>query len=130
VLLGAWGCSSPGAIKRTVVFSPSADMNGGRPVYVLVRAVNEKDFVTDSYGKMADLVFPQGEETSVLQVALIWPEQESLVEVQLPQGKAMAIYCMFTAPGNQWKVLLPPPAKDDRFLAVLEGGSISAKPSD
>lgn len=113
LLLAAWGCAHEATVKRTVVLSPVKDANAGRPFYVLIRAVSEKEFLTDSYNTVAELVYPNSDDPTVLKVVLIWPSKEQRVEVQVPQEKGVGVYGVYTRPGNPWKVLHAPPLKSE-----------------
>ena len=94
---------------------------------------SESDFLTDSYRKITSLVYPNATDPSVLSVLLIWPGRELRVRLDVPKAKAVGIYCLFTAPGDPWKLLLTQPlAKELR--AVLEPATLvlerSAKDKD
>lgn len=125
--LGGSGCGSSKMIKRTIVFRPQQQSNAGRPFYALVRTVEEQDFLTDSYVKVSGLVYPSNKkDETIVHVALIWPSHDKTVVIEIPKDKAVAIYCLFTNPGSQWKVLLPPPM-EERIWAVLDRGTIVAR---
>jgi len=131
ILLAAmlWGCSHQEAatVPQSLVFRPQATSNNGRPVYVLIRVVSENEFLTDSYRKIAGLVYPSSTDPSVLGVALVWPEREQTLKVEVPKGKAVGIYAMFTRPGDQWKMLLGEPGKYV-YRAMLEAGTLRLEP--
>ncbi len=121
------GCGSSTLVKRTIVFQPQQQVNRGRPFYALVRTVEEQGFLTDSYQKISALVYPSDKkDQTIVHVALIWPSREKTVVVKVPKDKAVAIYCLFTRPGSQWKVLLPPPMAE-KIWAVLDRGTIVAQ---
>jgi hypothetical protein len=86
------------------------DLNGERPVRMLVRAVDRHDFVTESYGQVADKVVNRDE--SVLLSAPIYPDIIHEAKVKRPSDKSVAVYFFFTAPGAQWKTLLESPLPD------------------
>jgi hypothetical protein len=121
----AWGCGTSATVKRTVILKPVSNANYGRPFYVLIRSVTEKEFLTDNYDKVAKMVYPNSEDPSVLKVALVWPDLERKIEVDVPKDKPVGIYCIFTSPGNPWKMLLAPPLKS-KLKAVLKRRTVSS----
>lgn len=114
------------SVKRRIVFQPGPGTNSGRPVYVLVRTVNENEFLTDSYRRISGLVYPNSGDPSVLKVLLVWPNRAQNVEVEVPKEKSVGIYCIFTKPGDQWKLLLTEPMKPE-YTAVLQDSTISIR---
>ena len=127
--LAAWGCAHSKKVKRTVILMPAADANFGRPFYVLFRTVDEKQFLTDSYNRVAKMVYPNSEDPSVLKVALVWPATQRKIEVEVAKDKAIGVYCIFTRPGNPWKLLLVPPM-DSEQKALLRKSTIVIRSRD
>ena len=121
--LAAWGCATAKTVKRTVVLMPDKNANYGRPFYVLLRAVDEKQFLTDNYNAVAKMVYPNSEDPSVLKAVLVWPATPRKVQVEVAKDKAIGVYCIFTRPGNPWKLLLAPPMKSEQ-QAVLGKNTI------
>ena len=111
-------------VARELVLRPRPGINGGRPVYVLVRSIDESEFLADSYRKISAMVYPNSGDPSVLAVALIWPNRGQRVQVYASKDKAIAVYAMFAAPGDQWKLLLGQPLRT-QYLIRLDGYAIS-----
>jgi hypothetical protein len=106
IAAGTAGCA------HDLVLSVEAprDLNGERPVRMLVRAVDRHDFVTESYGAVAEKVVNR--DDSVLLSAPIYPDIIHEAKIKRPSDKSIAVYFFFTAPGAQWKTLLETPLPD------------------
>ncbi len=88
------------------VRSPS-DMNSGRPVRMLVRAVDQQQYVNETYQAVADKVVVKDE--SVLESAVIYPNVPLTARVKKPSSKSVGVYFFFTQPGPRWKTILEIP---------------------
>lgn len=121
----AAGCGNQAL--RTINFQPAAQVNGGRPFYLLVRVASEKEFFGDSYKKIVGMVYPPSEDPSVLAARLIWPGRAERVQVTVADKKSFAVYVLYTSPGEPWKVLVSPPLRS-QYDFVLEGGRIAPRP--
>ncbi len=108
---------------RRLTFTPAPDANAKRTFYVVIRAVDEKEFLTDSYSKVSKMVFPNSRNPSVLRATLIWPQRKRWVWVNVPEGKAIGVYGLFTHPGGQWKLMLSHPLRQS-YSFVLEQGNV------
>jgi hypothetical protein len=106
VALFASGCAHDLVLS---VESPR-DLNGERPVRMLVRAVDRHEFVTESYGQVAEKVVNR--DDTVLLSAPIYPDIIHEAKVKRPSDKSVAVYFFFTSPGAQWKTLLETPLPD------------------
>jgi hypothetical protein len=123
------GCAhGKGKIQpRTLVIHTTAKVNQGRHFYLLVRSVNEGEFLSDGYQKIAGMVLPASKDPTVLAVAVVWPADTQKIVVKLPDDGSFAIYALFTSPGDPWKVLLPAPLRRD-YEFDLDDGHIVATP--
>jgi len=108
---------------RKLTFTPAPKANANRTFYVVIRAVDEKEFLTDSYSKISKLVFPTSKDPTVLRATLIWPKRKRWVWVDVPEGKAIGVYGLFTHPGGQWKLLLSHPLGRS-YSFTLEQGNV------
>jgi hypothetical protein len=102
--LGAVGCNWE--TMRIGVQSPR-EMNGSRPVRILVRAVYSQEYVNESYTAAADKVVNR--DDSVLYSGVVYPGVPLYATVKRVVTKSMAVYVFFTTPGARWKALLDPP---------------------
>jgi hypothetical protein len=102
------GC---GAKVPTLLVRAPRDVNGGKPVYMLVRAVEEASFSVDSYRSVAARV--AAPDDSVVLTEVIYPGTLSSFPLSVPAKGQIAVYFLFRSPTGDWKVLLdkPLPAK-------------------
>ncbi|MCY1075139.1 hypothetical protein [Archangium lansingense] len=116
------GCL-PGHLSLSVK-SP-AGSNEGRPLYMLVRKVDAKQYASETYSEVAARVVDPDE--SVLQREVIYPGTLQNIRVKLPPESPVAVYFLFTTPdGPSWQVLLEPPVKSSLDIE-LEGNRIRAE---
>ena len=110
--LGLLGCKAKGeavtpdkGVKLPIVVRASVDSNDGRPVYIVVRIVDEQGFIEDSYAKVAALVVEPDE--SVLATMLVFPGTVAYRVLELEAAPEMiGVYGLFSVveDGN-WKML-------------------------
>ena len=110
------GACAPSHLNLSVR-SP-AGSNQGRPLYMLVRKVDSKQYASESYSEVASKVVDPDE--SVLQREVIYPGTLRRVQVKLPAESPLAVYFLFTTPDGAWKMLLEPPVKSSLDIE-LEG---------
>jgi hypothetical protein len=104
-LLAALLCSACSTLALTV--EAPRNLNGDRPVRMLVRAVERGEFLSDSYQHVSDKVVSKDE--SVLLSKPIYPGYIHSANVKKPDGKNIAVYFFFTSAGGEWKALLESP---------------------
>lgn len=114
ILFSIGGCKH---LTLTIKSMPEA--NRGKPVYVMVRSVNAKEFLTESYHDVANLLFTDPPDASILAYRVILPGQKQKIRMEKPEKTAVGVYCMFTEPGDQWKIILPQPLHF-RYQITLE----------
>ena len=102
-LIVAAGCHHD--ILYVTVRSPQ-DLNAGRPVRMLIRSVDQQEYVNESYVAVADKVVVKDE--SVLASETVYPQLPLMVSVK-KGDKMVAVYFFFTTPGARWKTLLETP---------------------
>ena len=101
VLLG--GCAQS-QIALSVKSPPGT--NQDRPMYMLVRKVDPKQYASEAYSEVAAKV--GATDTSVVLSAVIYPGTIQRFQVQAPKEGAMAVSFLFTAPDGNWQVLVDP----------------------
>lgn len=112
LLLGALsGCSNTPEPPPPITFyvNPGLEANDGHLVYMVVRSVNEKQFIDETYAQVAAKVFPLTDDSTLLGVHPINPGEKKEIEMTGPAKGPVAIYFMFTNPGPYWKTLLNTP---------------------
>jgi hypothetical protein len=89
-----------------VTIKSPQDLNAGRPVRMLIRAVDQQEYVNESYLAVADKVVVK--DDSVLYSAVVYPQLPLMVSVKKGE-KSIGVYFFFTQPGSRWKTLLEMP---------------------
>lgn len=99
------GCL-PGYTRINV--STLTTTNQGAPLYMLVRAVDPKAYLTESYQTVASRVIDP--DASVLQSAVLYPGQHRTMWLKQPKKLKLAVYFLFTSPsgGSNWRRLFDP----------------------
>jgi hypothetical protein len=125
------GACAPSTINLNIKSPPGTNL--GRPMYMLVRQVDPKQYANEAYSEVADKV--GAPDKSVLQTAVIYPGTIQRFQVKAPKEGAVAVSFLFTAPDGNWQMLLSPEAQAavDVELAVsriLSNSVPAALPSD
>ncbi|AKQ65480.1 hypothetical protein A176_002392 [Myxococcus hansupus] len=110
------GCR-PATLQLNVKAPPGT--NQGRPMYMLVRKVDPKQFAVESYAEVAARV-AQPDETVVLS-ELIYPGTLQRLKVKLPPESPLAVSFLFTAPDGTWQTFVNLPVPGSLDIALLEG---------
>lgn len=118
----AGGC----AHTSTLVVRAAPHANHDRQFYLVVRTLQESEFVTDAYERIAALVFPTKPDPSVRLVRLVAPGKVDKVKLPLPVDQPFAVYALFTDPGAEWKALLTPPLAG-RYEIDVDGNRVSVR---
>jgi len=95
--------------QLTIVVKSNSGTNNGVPFHIALRAVDTQIFLTDSYQDVAGLIFSTPPDTSVLGTSAIIPGSTREISVNKPEDMPVGIYCLFTEPGEEWKMMLPQP---------------------
>ncbi|SMF94709.1 hypothetical protein SAMN02949497_2041 [Methylomagnum ishizawai] len=99
-------------------FKTEPQANDGRLFYFMARAVNEKQFMMESYQDVAAKAFADPPDPSVLGVFSVIPGSKQEFTVTQPAQGTVALYFLLTRPGQQWKRLLSPPLDDDYDISI------------
>jgi hypothetical protein len=97
------GCGGPKVIPREQVtfhIAPHA-------------SVNAKNFLTENYDNIADMVYADPPDESLLAWHILMPGQNEKVLVAKPDKLSIGVYVLFTQPGEKWKMLLEKPFKSE-----------------
>ncbi|MBU8899474.1 hypothetical protein DRW03_28690 [Corallococcus sp. H22C18031201] len=115
LMLGSAGCATP---HLTVNVKAPPGTNQGRPLYMVIRSVVTKTYLSEGYGDVAAKVITPDE--SVLQTAVVYPSRLTRVRVKLPPEKAVAVSFLFTTPNGAWQALLDTPVPDSIDIELQE----------
>lgn len=111
------GCI-PGYVRVSV--SAAQDINGKQPVYMLVRTLERKVYLAETYGEVASKLVES--DASVLRKELLFPGQSRSLYIKKPKGP-LALYFLFTAPGGTWRLFVEP-ALPLQVKAELKGSRL------
>ena len=98
------GCASS-QVSLSIKSPPGTNL--GRPMYMLVRQVDPKQYANEAYSEVAARV--GAPDNTVLQTAVIYPGTIQRFSVKAPEEGAVAVSFLFTAPDGNWQLLLTPP---------------------
>lgn len=101
------GCGSE---RFTIYVSPNMSTNAQVPFRMLVRSVDERTFVTETYKQVSEKFYDDSKNT-LLAHAVIYPGRYRETTVYLPEEfeGPVAVYFLFTQPGAHWKEFFLPP---------------------
>lgn len=92
--------------------------NNGQLFYLVARAINDKQFLTDSYQTVANMVFADPPDKTIIRTHVVLPGMEQILLVEQPEESPVAFYFLFTDPGDQWKKLLDQPLAKDYNIKI------------
>lgn len=130
VALLAAGCASAPPEpdpERILTFRSNYTINESRPLYLLVRAVDEGAFLQEGYRAIAGKAVPPAKDETVRGLRFAWPGHEEVMVVDVKDEEAFAVYALFTSPGDPWKVLISPPLRKE-YTFMLENGTVTLAP--
>ena len=115
------GASMDAKVAIELAVHSTRETNDGRPLHVVVRAVDPETYAADSYASIADLVSRKDE--SVLTTFVVFPGHAAEAALQVSASAPIAVYFLFTKPGKPWRTLIDAPL-DRRIELRLARASI------
>ena len=72
----------------------------------MVRKLEQAGFLADDYDQIADRLFVEPRDPSVLRKAIVRPGNVTTVEAEpeLADGEILGIYFMLSVPGDAWRI--------------------------
>lgn len=110
------GCAH-GSVTLNVTAPPGT--NHGRPLYMVVRKVDPKQYSTEGYNDVAAKVVSP--DSAVLHSEVIYPGTLQRIQVKVPQDAPVAVSFLFTAPDGSWQLLLNSPVTTSVDIELQEG---------
>jgi hypothetical protein len=105
--------------------------NQGRPLYMLVRKVDAKQYIAESYAEVSSRIVQPGPD--VLYQEIIYPGTLRRLQVKIPSDSSLAVSFLFTAPDGNWQTFLDMPLAPSLDVELHEGriqtGTASAAPA-
>ena len=108
------GCAS--SIKFTVRSSEAT--NNGTPVYFVVRKVDGHTFLAEPYNAVAEKVFQQPVDPSILERKPVFPGQEVVVRLEQVQEGQLGLYFLFSTPEGNWRYPLQQPVPEEIIIEL------------
>ncbi len=108
----------------TIKIKSSKSTNEGTPFYVLIKATNFPTFLTDDYPNIAELIVNPPEDQTCFATCCIVPGQQQTVKIETPEDKSIAVYFLFTSPGDVWKQIILLEESCSTIKILLEGNEI------
>jgi hypothetical protein len=107
--------------------------NQGRPLYMLVRKVDPKQYAVESYADISARVVQN--DPNVVHSEIIYPGTLRRLQVKIPQDSSLAVSFLFTSPDGKWQEFLGtplPPSLDVELSEgrILTGGAPPAPPKE
>lgn len=100
------GAQSPAkgstAAQLELIVHSDQETNQGLPFRMLVRTVDLKTYVEESYADVASKVMSP--DDSILGSVVIFPGKQARVPVDRPANAPLGVYFLFTRPGDPWKL--------------------------
>ncbi|MCE5335604.1 MAG: hypothetical protein LLG06_13555 [Desulfobacteraceae bacterium] len=129
VVVCSVGCSGkrPPPPQMKLYVETDQSINNGQLFYLLLRAVTDKQFLTESYQTVAGVVFADPPDKTVIGSHVILPGLYQEFKVIQPEEGPVAFYFFFTEPGDQWKKLIEQPLAK-AYNVKIKGDGISINP--
>jgi hypothetical protein len=84
----------------------------------VIRKVNKKNFLTENYDDIADIVYAEPPDESLLGWHILMPGQNEKILVTKPDTLSIGVYILFTQPGEKWKMLLEKPLESEYKITI------------
>jgi hypothetical protein len=107
----------PSTLQLRVKAPPGT--NQGRPLYMLVRKVDPKQYAAESYAEVSARIVQ--EDPNVLYSDIIYPGTLRRIEVKAPEDSPVAVSFLFTAPDGKWQSFLNTPLPPSLDVELNEG---------
>jgi len=123
------GCGSKHVPPPAIVFSieSESDTNQGQPFHCAMRSVNANQFLSESYDGVANMLFANPPNASVLASLVILPGEDQEIKIIKPDKVDIGLYCFFTEPGEPWKIRLDQPLGDEYEVVLGEDRILEAE---
>ncbi len=124
LLAGLCGCAKN---RMSIKIQSEFNANDKQPVCIVIRSVNYNNFLTESYQDIAEMVYADPPNPTVIASHIILPGTKEKIEIEIPPKELVGVYCLFKDP-EIWRILLRRPF-DSKYSIVLEQNRIVLKES-
>lgn len=124
LLSGCWFNSEekkPEVVKTTLQIRTDENTNLGTPFYAVIKSIDYSQFLLDDYQKIATEAMTGKDDPAKLNAVCFIPGETKMIEVENKDNKPVAVYFIFTHPGEEWKYLTD--ESEGRNVKILLGES-------
>jgi hypothetical protein len=93
--------------------------NQGRPLHMLVRKVDAKQYAVESYAEVSARLVQQ--DPNLVHSEIIYPGTLQRFQVKVPTDASLAVSFLFTAPNGKWQEFLNTPLPPSLEVDLSEG---------
>ena len=122
LLAGLFGCAKN---RMSIKIRSNYSTNNEQPVCIVIRSVNYNNFLTESYQDIAEMVYADPPNPTVIASHIILPGTKEKIEIEIPPKELVGVYSLFKEP-DIWKVILSRPF-DKKYYIILEHNRIVIK---
>ena len=120
------GCSNPKGQERAFQIMVPKEANGGELFYCAAKPTEVKEFYLDDCQSIAAQTFLRSEKKGALERALLIPGETQTLRVYAEDpSQPVALYFLFTEPGEEWKILFDNP-NCSHYKVTLEKNTVGA----
>lgn len=116
-------CSGPKHVKKVdFIFIADEKANEERSVYVVIRKINKKIFLDESYEDVTNTIYAEPRDQSLLASRILIPgkKEKLTLEIIKPDEVSIGVYGLFTNPGKNWKLFFEMPLESKYSIKVQE----------
>ncbi len=116
-------CSAPKHVKKVnFVLIADKKANEERSVYIVIRKINKKVFLNESYEDVTDTIYAEPRDQNLLAWRILIPGREEKLSVEIikPDEVTIGVYGLFTNPGKNWKLLFETPLESKYSIKIKE----------
>ncbi|UCG21827.1 MAG: hypothetical protein JSU80_04420 [Deltaproteobacteria bacterium] len=126
------GCGNKHVPPPQIVFTIESEneANDGQPFHCAIRSVNAKQFLTEGYDGVANMLFANPPDSTVLATIVILPGDEQELQINKPDQNDLGFYCFFTQPGDPWKVRLEQPLGEEYEISLGKSEILETEKAD
>ena len=106
--------------KVTFCIKPDKSANNAQPLYIVIRDVDKKSFLIEDYDEIADLVYTDSPDESLLTWHVVLPGRKKEITVEVPGKSDLGIYAMFTKPEENWKIMFERPLEPEYEIIIQD----------
>ena len=126
------GCGNKHVPPPQIVFTIESEKeaNEGQPFHCAIRSVNAKQFLTEGYDGVANMLFANPPDSTVIATFVILPGEEQELKINKPDQNDLGFYCFFTQPGDPWKVRLEQPLGEEYEISLGKNKILETEKAD